>query len=73
MNKVKASIFSVLTIVFGSAGGVHLYNSQTNNVQSNTLAQSTGEGSSNLNHSSVQNVTYNINHNHYYPTDQKDK
>ena len=72
MNKINASIVSVLTIVCGSTGA-YLYNSQTNNVQSNTLAQGTGEGSSNLNHSSVQNVTYNIHHNHYYTTEQSKK
>ncbi len=73
MNKINASIVSVLTIVCGGGMGAYLYNSQTSNVQSNTLVQSTGESSNNLNHSSVQNVTYNIHHNHYYTTEQSKK
>ncbi|GAA5182426.1 hypothetical protein GCM10023345_08270 [Acinetobacter kookii] len=74
MNKTASMIGACILAIFGGTAGlgIYLYNSQTTNVQRNVLTQSNNEGS-NLNHSSVQNVTYNIHHNHYYTTEQKAK
>ncbi len=73
MNKPASMLGIVLMVFSGMSGlGVYLYNSQTTSVESNVLTQNTDQGS-NLNHSSVNNVTYNINHNHYYSTEYKDK
>lgn len=73
MNRLRTSIFSLVLGLTGIGGGFYLSNSQTKNISNDSLVQNTKNGSNSLGHSSVQNVTYNINHNHYYETEHKNR
>ncbi|ENU17573.1 hypothetical protein QUG64_01965 [Acinetobacter lwoffii] len=67
MKKAASMLGACVIAIFGTTGlGFYFYNSQTN------IDQSKITGSNSLNNSSM-NVTYNINHHHFYATEQSKK